>query len=84
MDGTGDHHAERDKPSCKIQNITSSCSFVEPRTKIMMVMMVVVVIAIIGHECIWGMVWGDQREEGRGKERVLCGEKDGSMLHIYE
>jgi hypothetical protein len=50
----------------------------------MMVMMVVVVIAIIGHECIWGMVWGDQREEGRGKERVLCGEKDGSMLHIYE
>jgi hypothetical protein len=36
---------------------------------------------IMGHECKWGPVWVHQ-QEGRGKERLLRGEEDGSRLHI--
>jgi hypothetical protein len=29
------------------------------------------------------MVMGDQQEWGQRKERILSGEEDGSMLHMY-
>jgi hypothetical protein len=41
----------------KRPNITCSHSFVEPRPKMMM-MMVVGVAMMMGHECICGTVWG--------------------------
>jgi hypothetical protein len=47
MDGTGDHHAEQDKPSL---NTVCSHSFEEPKTKMMMT------IVIMGYECTWGTV----------------------------
>jgi hypothetical protein len=37
---------------------------------------------IMGHECLWGSVWGGMERRG-GKERILRGEEDGSMLHTY-
>jgi hypothetical protein len=35
------------------------------------------------HEYIWGTVRWGHSGSSREKERVLMGEEDGSMLHIY-
>jgi hypothetical protein len=49
-------------------------------------MMVVVAMIIIGHKCIWGTVCRREqsaREEGKGKERILRDEENGSTLHMH-
>jgi hypothetical protein len=43
--------------------------------------MTTVKMMIMGHECLWGTVL--EGSVGRGKERKLRGEEDGSTLHIY-
>jgi hypothetical protein len=53
MDGTGDHHAEWDKPSSKKPNIAWSHSFMEPRPKTMMMMMIIIIIIIIIMEQVY-------------------------------
>jgi hypothetical protein len=52
------------KPKSKRQNTTCSSSFVEPRPK-MMIMMVIV----MEHECIWGTIWEDDQWERRMGKR---------------
>jgi hypothetical protein len=37
----------------------------------------------MGHECIWQTAFGRSGDEGRGKEKILMGEEDGNMVHIY-
>jgi hypothetical protein len=54
MDGTGAHHDLR-QTKLKRPHSSLSCSFVEPRPKMMMMMMTMMAI-IMGHECIWGTV----------------------------
>jgi hypothetical protein len=50
----------------------------------MSMMMMMMMIEIMGHEYKRGTVWGTtSRSGGRGKRRILRGEKDGSTLHIY-
>jgi hypothetical protein len=45
-------------------------------------MMVMVMMMIMGHEHIWGTVWGGYQSEGRGrKERI--GVKKMDVLYIY-
>jgi hypothetical protein len=39
---------------------------------------------MMGHECKWGTVSRVLVVPGRVKERILRGEEDGSMLHIYK
>jgi hypothetical protein len=51
----------------------------EHRPKIIMIMITI----IMGHECVWGTVWGGQREAEAEKERILKGEEDGRILCIY-
>jgi hypothetical protein len=38
---------------------------------------------IMGHECIWGTVCGDQKEEGRGRQKILSSVEDETMMHVY-
>jgi hypothetical protein len=59
MDGCADHHAERDKPSLK-GKISHSCSFVEPRPKMVMTM----ILIIMGHEYM-----GRDQQVGDGKNK---------------
>jgi hypothetical protein len=43
-------------------NITCSCSFIEPRPKI------IITIIIVGHENIWGTFGGSSMGEKRGRK----------------
>jgi hypothetical protein len=54
-------------------NIACPRSFVEPRSKMMM----------MGHECKWETGWEESVGGGGGKENVLRGEEDGSALHKH-
>jgi hypothetical protein len=38
-------------------------------------MMMIIITIIMGHECIWGMIWGDQQDWGGRKERRLRNEE---------
>jgi hypothetical protein len=58
-------------------NITCSCSFIDPKPRMMM--MTRMTITIMGHECIWGTFWVAQHECGGEKEKVLKGEEDSIM-----
>jgi hypothetical protein len=53
------------------QNASTACShsFVGSRPKLM------TMVIIMGHECIWGTIWGE--------ERILRGEEDVSIVHTY-
>jgi hypothetical protein len=54
----------------KIPNSPRSLSFVEPRAKMLKMM---VIIVTIGYECL--VMWGQQK-----KGRVLEGREDGNMI----
>jgi hypothetical protein len=48
-----------------------------------MTMVMMVVVVVVGHDCERGTAWGDQWDWGGGKERILRGEEDQSLLPIY-
>jgi hypothetical protein len=60
MNGTGD--AKQVKPSSKKLNIFCSCSFVEPRPKMM-------IMITMGHDCVWGVFLGKISEREKGKRK---------------
>jgi hypothetical protein len=58
-----------------MQNIICAHSFVETRSKMMMV----IAIIIIGHEYILGTIHGRSAIREEGNERILVGKVDRSM-----
>jgi hypothetical protein len=50
----------------------------------MMMTLMMIMMMITEHECIWGTFWEGLWMGGGGKERILQGEEDPGMLHIYE
>jgi hypothetical protein len=60
-------------------NIGYSCSFMEPRSK----MMLIIITIIIGNECVWETVWGQSAGGGKGKESILRNEEGRRTLHVY-
>jgi hypothetical protein len=54
---------------------------VESKHKIIII--TITTIIIMGHVCKRGAVWGNQQEREKGRERVLKGDHDRSMLCFY-
>jgi hypothetical protein len=77
MDGNVAHHAEQVKPSSKDQLSPVLLLLFGTSPGMMMMIIVIIIITIImGHECIWGTVWGEisrrgkRKRKGRGSERM--------------
>jgi hypothetical protein len=73
-----------DGTELKTPYVACSCSFVEPRPKIMkMIMTTMMTVLRVGHE-VKGR-WSEEVSPGRerGKEKNSEGEEDPDMLHVY-
>jgi hypothetical protein len=62
-------------------DIPCSSSFVEPRPKVITMMIVMIITIIMNYECKWRTVCWNKWE--KGEEKTLRGEEGGSTLKIY-